>query len=354
MEYQMAFSGRRAINCCFCCRAYIESPNSRSCAVTKPLRILFAVLLLGAVAAQAQPYPNKPVRMVIGFPAGAFTDVMARLLAEHLSAQYGQQVVVDNKAGAASTIAAEIVSKAKPDGYTLLFGHMNSNAVAPALFPKLGYDPAKDFIAITNVAYTSLVLVVTPSLPATDVKSFIALAKSRSVPLRFASSGMGSAQHLAAESFAQQTGVKMNHIPYKGSAQAVVDLISGQVDLNFDGVGSSLQFIRAGKVRALGVATQRRVAQIPDVPTIIESGLPGFTAQSWFGVFAPAATPLDIISKLSDDINGFLKSPEIIKKVADLGGELAPPNTAGEYAKFVQNETARWAKVIRDANIKVD
>lgn len=320
----------------------------------KPVRILLAALLLGAIAAQAQPYPNKSVRMVIGFPAGAFTDVMARLLAEHLSAQYGQQVVVDNKAGAASTIAAEIVSRTKPDGYTLLFGHMNSNAVAPALFPKLGYDPAKDFIAISNIAYTSLVLVVNPSLPATDVKSFIALAKSRSVPLKFASSGNGSSQHLAAELFMQMTGTKMDHIPYKGSAQAVVDLISGQVDLNFDGVGSSLQFIRAGKIKALGVATTRRVAQIADVPTIIESGLPGFTAQSWFGVFAPAGTPPDIVAKLSDDMTGFLKSPEIIKKVAELGGELAPPNTPAEYTKFVQNETVRWSKVIRDANIKAE
>lgn len=316
--------------------------------------LLIAALLIFGGAAHAQPYPNKAVRLVIGFPPGAFTDVMARLLGDYLGAQYGQQVVVDNKAGAASTIAAEFVSKARADGYTLLFGHMNSNAVAPSLFPKLGYDPAKDFVAITNVAYTSLVLVVNPALPASDVKSFIALAKSRAVPLKFASSGNGSAQHLAAESFMQMTGTKMNHIPYKGSAQAVVDLISGQVDLNFDGVGSSLQFIRAGKVRALGVATTRRVAQIPDVPTIIESGLPGFTAQSWFGVFAPTGTPPDIVAKLSDDIVGFLKSPEIIRKVADLGGELAPPNTAAEYAKFVQSETARWAKVIRDANIKVE
>ena len=318
-------------------------------------RLLCAVALaLMALTASAQGYPNKPVRLVIGFPPGAFTDVVARLLAEHLGNLYGQQVVVDNKPGAASTIAADIVSKARPDGYTLLFGHMNSNAVAPALFPKLGYDPAKDFIAVTNVAFVSLMLVVNPALPATDIKTFIALAKSRKEPLRFASSGNGSSQHLAAELFMQMTGVKMIHVPYKGSMQAAVDLISGQVDLNFDGVGSALQFVRGGKLKVLGVATAKRVSLIPDVPTIIESGLPGFTAQSWFGVFAPAGTAPEIVTRLADDINGFLKSPEVIRKVTDIGGELAPPNTPAEYTRFVQNETARWSKVIREANIKAE
>ena len=315
---------------------------------------LLAALLLAAATAGAQPYPSKPIRLVIGFPPGAFTDVMARMLAEYLGNLYGQQVVVDNKAGAASTIAAEIVSKVRPDGYTLLFGHMNSNAVAPALFPKLGYDPAKDFIAVTNVAFVSLMLVTTPTLPANDVKGLIALARSRSEPLRFASSGNGSSQHLAAELFMQLTGTKMIHVPYKGSMQAAVDLISGQVDLNFDGVGSSLQFVRSGKLKVLGVATARRVALIPDVPTIIEAGLPGFTAQSWFGVFAPAGTAPEVVTKLADDINAFLKSPEIIRKVTDIGGELAPPNTPAEYAKFVQNEAARWSKLIRERNIKAE
>ena len=182
----------------------------------------------------------------------------------------------------------------------------------------------------------------------------IALARSRSEPLRFASSGNGSSQHLAAELFMQLTGTKMIHVPYKGSMQAAVDLISGQVDLNFDGVGSSLQFVRSGKLKVLGVATARRVALIPDVPTIIEAGLPGFTAQSWFGVFAPAGTAPEVVTKLADDINAFLKSPEIIRKVTDIGGELAPPNTPAEYAKFVQNEAARWSKLIRERNIKAE
>jgi tripartite-type tricarboxylate transporter receptor subunit TctC len=197
-------------------------------------------------------------------------------------------------------------------------------------------------------------LVVNPALPATDIKTFIALAKSRKEPLRFASSGNGSSQHLAAELFMQMTGVKMMHVPYKGSMQAAVDLISGQVDLNFDGVGSALQFVRGGKLKVLGVATAKRVSLIPEVPTIIESGLPGFTAQSWFGVFAPAGAAAEIVTRLADDINGFLKSPEVIRKVTDIGGELAPPNTPAEYTRFVQNETARWSKVIREANIKAE
>ena len=352
MEYQYVFAvGPRLLR-----PIYMEPSRNQAAnpVFNTAIRILFAAALLLSAVATAQPYPNKPVRLVIGFPPGAFTDVMARMLAEHLGNVYGQQVVVDNKPGAASTIAADIVSKARADGYTLLFGHMNSNAVAPALFPKLAYDPAKDFIAVTNVAFVSLMLVVNPSLPANDVKSFIALAKSRAEPLRFASSGNGSSQHLAAELFMQMTGSKMIHIPYKGSMQAAVDLISGQVDLNFDGVGSSLQFVRAGKLKVLGVATAKRVALIPEVPTIIEAGLPGFTAASWFGVFAPTGTPPEIVARLSDDINGFLKSPEVIKKVTDIGGELAPPNTSTDYAKFVQSETARWSKLIREANIKAE
>jgi tripartite-type tricarboxylate transporter receptor subunit TctC len=307
-----------------------------------------------AVTASAQPYPSRPVHLLLGFPPGAITDAMARLLAQQLTIPLGQQIIVENRAGAAGTIAADVVAKAKPDGYTLLLGHMNSNAVAPALFPQLPYNPARDFAPIGNLAFIDLMLVVPTAFPASDVQGLIALARQRPEQLRYASSGVGSSQQLAAEMFMRYTKTQMTHVPYKGGGQAVIDLIAGHVDLNFDGVATVLPHVRSGKLKPLGVASLHRVTQLPAVPTISESGVPGFEAASWFGVFAPAATPPEIVAKLSDELLKFLKSPDIIRRVSEMGAKLADPNTPAEYGRFVQTETARWAKLIREANIKID
>ena len=240
----------------------------------------------------AQDRPAKPIKLIVGFASGGFTDVAARMIAIDLQKRIGQPVIVDNKAGATGTIGADAVAKAAPDGCTLLLAHQNSNAVAPALFPNLPYNVVKDFTLITLVASTPLLMIVNPAVPANDVTSFIALAKKDKGALRFASSGSGSSQHLGAAQFMMATQTAMTHVPYKGSAQALNDLLSGQVELNFDSPPPTLQFIKTGKLRALGITSAKRSPLLPDVPTMAEAGLPGFEFTQWFGVVARPDYPL--------------------------------------------------------------
>ena len=312
---------------------------------------LLALAFLSPLLASAQAYPDKPVRVLVGFSPGGFTDVLARLLAQKLHERLGQPFVVENKPGAAGTIAADQVAKSKPDGYTLLMGHSNSNSIAPALYPKLPYDIVKDFTPIVLVASTPFTLTVHPSVQATDVKSFIAYANKQ--PLRFASSGNGSGQHLAAEQFMLSTGVKMTHIPYKGSGQAITDLLSGQVELNFESPPNVLQHIKAGKLKILGITSAKRSELLPDVPTIAEQGIAGFEIIQWFPILGPAGMPKPIVDKLNTEINAIMKTPEFLEKVQSQGGTVHG-GTAESLAAYIKTDSAKWDKLVKSANIKID
>jgi tripartite-type tricarboxylate transporter receptor subunit TctC len=292
--------------------------------------------------------------MVVGFPPGGFTDILARQMGERLAPGMGQQIVIDNRSGQAGIIGADIVAKSKPDGYTLLMGHNNSNAVAPSLYPKLPYDVRKDFAPIAQTGSVATLLVVHPSVPARTVKEFIAVAGRTRGQLRVASSGVGSTQHLAIERFKLATGAQMLHVPYKGSGPAVIDLIGGHVDANFDGIGVVLPYVRAGKLRALGVGTLQRIPQLPEVPTFDEQGLAGFESGSWFGVFAPAGTPREVIERWSVALRGLMAQPDFADRILTLGGQLAKPNTPEEFVVFIDREIERWGKIIRAANVRLE
>jgi len=315
---------------------------------------LAAIGIAQAVPVFAQAYPTRAIRMVVGFPPGGFTDILARQIGDRLAPAMGQQIVIDNRSGQAGIIGADIVAKAKPDGYTLLMGHNNSNAVAPSLYPKLPYDVRKDFAPIAQTGSVATVLVVHPSVPARTVKEFIAVAGRSKEQLRVASSGVGSTQHLAIERFKLATGAQLIHVPYKGSGQAVIDLIGGHVDANFDGVGVVLPYIRSGKLRALGVGTLQRVPQLPEVATIHEQGLAGFESGSWFGVFAPAGSPREVIERWSSALRGLLAQPEFADRIVTLGGQLAQPNTPEEFVVFIDREIERWGKIVRAANVRLE
>ena len=307
-----------------------------------------------AHTAAAQGYPARPVRILAGFPPGGGTDVMARILGQKLSEMWGQQIVVENRPGASGTIAADLVAKSAPDGYTLLMGLPNSNVVAPFAFPKLPYDSVRDFTPVVLVSQVSLVLTLYPGVPANDLKSFIALSKTKQ--LRYASSGNGSVQHLSTEQFKFLTGADLQHIPYKGSGQAVVDLMAGQVDLNLDTMPTVLSYIKAGRLKAIAVGATRRTVQLPDVPTIAESGLPGltgFAATNWYGLFAPAGVPREIVAKINADVNRALQAPEVRDKIVNSGGEPLG-GSSEEFAAFVRSEVSKWGKTIKDANIRFD
>lgn len=316
---------------------------------------LLAIALAGCVSlpALAQNYPAKPIRLMVGFAPGGGTDIVARVLAQKLSETWGQQVVVENRAGATGTIAADFVAKSAPDGYTLLMGHVNSNAIAPTLFKKLPYDAVKDFASVTYVGYVPNVLTVHPSLPTKNVKDLIALAKTRAGELTCASSGTGSTQHLALEMFMTLTGTKIIHVPYKGSGQAIVDLVAGQVQMNFDTMPPVLDHIRANRLRALAVTTPKRADQLPNVPTFVETGLKGFEMTNWYGVVAPAAVPRDIINRINADLNKALADPTVRKRLADVGTEIGG-GTAESFDAFIKTEIVKYTKLVKAANVQLD
>src|SRR5215203_3004414 len=285
--------------------------TKEKCMRTTSVCLLAVVSTLMAACASAQQYPVKPIRLLVGFPPGGGTDIVGRVIGQKLSEWWGQQVIVENRAGATGTIAADFVSKAAPDGYTLLMGHVNSNAIAPTIFKKLPYDAIKDFASVTYVGYVPNVLTVHPSLPAKSVKELVALAKSRPGELTCASSGTGSTQHLALELFMTTTGVKIIHVPYKGSGQAIVDLVAGQVLMNFDTMPPVIDHIKSNRLRALAVTTPKRATQLPEIPTLDETGLKGFEMTNWYGIVAPAGVPRDIINKVSADVNKALQDPGV-------------------------------------------
>ena len=318
------------------------------------LLMLASLSVFGTLTAAAQSYPTRPIRMVVGFPPGGMTDVFARQIAERVSPELAQQIIVENRPGASATIGADVVAKARPDGYTILMVHNNSNAIAPLLFAKLPYVAQKDFAPVTLVGWGATVLAVHPSVPARNVREFIDVAKRQNGALRVASSGVGSTQHLALERFMQATATRMVHVPYKGSGQAIIDLVGGQVDANFDGLGTVLPHIRGGKLRALGMGLLQRAPQLPHVPTIDEQGLKGFESGSWFGLFAPAGTPRAIVERWQTLVAKLQQQKDFADRIEMLGGQIVKPNTPDEFAAFVAGDIARWGKIIKAGNIRIE
>jgi len=321
---------------------------------------LFVVLLgLPAMAAaagawvQTSLYPVKPIRFVVPFPPGGPLDTVARALGQAMTMSWGQPVVVDNRPGAGGGIGADIVAKSTADGYTILMGAVSTHAINPTLYAKIPYDPLKDFVPVTQVANVPNVLVVHPSVPAHSVKELIALARAKPGTLNFASGSNGSAGHLAGELFKSMAGVDMVHIPYKGAAPAVTDLLAGQVSLMFDNLASASPLIKSGKLRALAVTTAKRTPFFPELPTISESGLAGFDISTWFGVFAPAGTPPDIVAKLNSELVRILKTPEMRERLAGLGAEPVG-NTSEQFLAYIRSEIPKYAKVIRESGARVD
>jgi tripartite-type tricarboxylate transporter receptor subunit TctC len=316
--------------------------------------VIAALAMAQVGVAFAQNYPTRPIRMVVGFPPGGFTDILARQIGDRLASGMGQPIVIDNRSGNAGIIGADVVAKSRPDGYTLLMGHNNSNAVAPSLYAKMPYDVRKDFAPIALAGHVATILVVHPSVPAKSVKEFIAVARSTKGQLRVASSGVGSTQHLAIERFKLATGVQLIHVPYKGSGPAIIDLVGGHIDANFDGIGGVLPYIRSGKMRALGVGTLQRVPQLPELPTIHEQGIAGFESGSWFGIYAPAGTPAPIIERWSTALRTLLGQADFAERIVALGGQSAKPNTPAEFAAFTDSEIERWGKIVRAANVRLE
>jgi tripartite-type tricarboxylate transporter receptor subunit TctC len=316
------------------------------------VRFVIAALLLGALpwAAQAQSYPAKPVRLVVPFAAGGSTDIIARVLGQKLNEMWGQPVLVDNRAGGSTVIGTEIVAKAPPDGHTLLVTPAPFTIV-PSLAAKLPYDPQKDFEPITLINTTPLVVVVHPGVPAKSVKELAALAKSKPGVLNYGSSGSGGSNHLAGELFNSMAGVKMVHVPYRGNAPALTDLVGGHVDVVFNGLTSALPFIKSGKLRALGVTGLERSSTLPAVPTLDEAGLKGFQAVAWNGLSAPARTPKNVIDKINADVLKVIRAPELVEKLKAEGSDPVG-SSVEQYTRFLREEIAKWNKVIRLANIK--
>ena len=319
---------------------------SARCAVV----LLVAVLLTSADASLAQSYPDKPIRIVVTFPAGGPTDAVARPISQSLSTTWGQPVIIDNRGGAGGIVGTEIVAHSAPDGYNLLIGTAGGMSINPSLHAKLSYDPFKDFAPISMLVINPQILVAHPALAASNVRELVALAKSKPGQLNFASSGTGTATHLGLELFKAATGINVVHVPYKGGAPALTDLIAGQVQLLFISIPSVMPQVKAGRLKALAVSSARRSLSAPDVPTVAESGYPGFEYVNWNALFAPAATPRAIINKLNSEVVKIMRDPDLAQKLVSQGAEPAP-GTPEQLAQYMRVDFDRWRKVIRAAGI---
>ena len=301
--------------------------------------------------ARAQTYPARPARIIVGWPAGGPTDIAARLIGQWLSSRLGQEFIIENRAGNAGNIGTEIVVRAPPDGYTLLVA-VSANTINETLYQKLSYDFLRDVAPVAGIAQFPLVMEVTPSLPVKTVPEFIAYTKANPGRISYASGGIGSPQHVAGELFKLMAGVEMLHVPYRGAAPALIDLIAGHVQVTFDPMLSSMEYIKAGKLRALAVTTSTHSEALPDLPVVADF-LPGFEASFWCGVVLPKNTPVQIIDKLNYEINAGLADPKMRARFADLGGT-GIPGTPAEFGKFLTNDTERWAKVVKFSGAQVD
>jgi tripartite-type tricarboxylate transporter receptor subunit TctC len=317
--------------------------------------VLMSGILCGllASAATGQDYPQKPIRLIIPFAPGGSNDIIGRLLAARLTETLGQQVIPDNRAGAGGSIGAELAARSPPDGYTLVIGHIGTLSVNPTLYKKLAYNPVTDFAPISTIAKVANIMVVHPSVPAKSVQELIALAKQRPGTLTYGSGGTGGAGHLATEYFKLMAKVDITHVPYKGTGPALVDLIAGQTQLVFAGAPGIVGHMKAGRLRALGVSTARRLAVFPDVPTIAEAGVPGYEATQWYGLLTPAGTPAPIVDKLNREIASWVQTKALQERLVADGSE--PFTTKpDEFLAFIKSEIARWAPVIQSAHISVN
>ena len=319
-----------------------------------PAMLLYVAMLAvcGAANAQSGPWPNRPIRMIVPYTPGGYTDYMARTVGQKLSEALGQPIVFDNRPGANSILGADLIAKAAPDGYT--FGTViAAHAVNASLYPQLPYDVLKDFSYVSLLSVAPLIMVLNPAVPANNVKELVALAKAKPGQLNFGSSGTGAAAHLTMEMFKSRMGISMTHIPYKGTAGVLQDTIGGQVNLFFDVVGPLMPHVRAGKLKAIVVTAKERMPAAPDVPTMAEAGVPDFVGGTWAGYIAPAGTPKEIVNRVSGEVQKILRDPAMKEKLAQQGYE-AVGSTPEEYEKFMRDEVAKWAKVIKDAGVKVD
>ena len=316
-------------------------------------KLLLALMVIFAATAGAQNYPTKPIHLVVPFTPGGSTDILARAIGQELTKAWGQSVIIDNVPGAGGSIGADRVAKSQADGYTLLMGHIGTLAVNPSLYPHLPYQPLRDFAPVAWVARVPNVLVVHPSVPAKNVRELVALAKAKPASLSYGSGGNGSAANLATEYFKLQTGTSMVHIPYRGTAPAVTDLIGGQIQVLFTGAPAVLAYVKAGQMRPLAVSSPQRLDSLPDVPTVAESGYKGFEADQWYGVVAPTGTPKDIITKLNTQINVALGT-SVLKARLNSEGAIAAPTTPEAFGTHIKSELERWRPVITSGRVKAE
>jgi len=315
-------------------------------------KLTCVILSCFTLHAFADNWPSKPITFIVPFPAGGGTDAFARPLSAQLTKNLGKQILIDNRGGAGGTVGASIASKAAPDGYTFFMGAAH-HAIAPSIYPKLDYDLEKSFIPMMLVASPPQVIVINPKVPANDLKEFIQLLKKSPGKYNYGSAGNGSSHHLAGELFKMQTKTFITHIPYRGAGPALADLIAGQVDVMFDGLGSSSQHIKSGKIKALAVASEKRVPAFPNVPTATEAGVPGYVVSTWYGLWAPKGTPQDIVDKMQAEVTKAMNSPELSEIWVNNGSET--PNMTGDaFAKFVSADIKRWAVVVKASGAKLD
>ena len=308
--------------------------------------------IAGVAPAAAQDFPTKPINMIVPFSAGGTTDILARIVGQALGNELGQTIIIENKPGAGGNIGGMMAARAPADGYTLFMGTVGTHAINQALYKKMTFDPIKDFAPLSRVANVPNLLVVHPSQPYKTVTELIAYAKAHPGEVNFGSSGSGSSIHLSGELFKSMANVDMVHVPYKGSAPAVTDLLGNQIAIMFDNMPSAIQHVRSGKLRPIAVTTAKRSPELPDVPTIAEAGVPGYEATSWFGLWVPAKTPAPVIEKLHAALAKVLQDPAVAKKIADQGGEVVI-ETPAQFEAFIKSEAAKWGKVVKESGAEV-
>ena len=322
--------------------------------MNKVLKLLAAAAILAIHSlAFAQAWPAKTIKIIVPYPPGGTSDILARALGPKLTEAWGQPVIIENKPGATGNVGADFVAKSPADGYTLLLADIGSLAISPSVFSTLPFDPVKDFAPVVMVAYSPHLLVVHPSVDAKDARDLIAIARAKPDTLNFAVSGIGGANHLAGIDFAQRAGLKWAYIPYKGGSQALTDMVGGQAQVMFNGMLATYPFVKDGKLKVLAISSAKRFSAAPDIPTVAESGMPGFETGSWQGIVAPAATPPEVVNKLHATVMSILSTPEMKDRLDKAGAELRAMSPA-EFGAFIRSEKARWAKVVKDSGQKFD
>ncbi len=316
-------------------------------------RVFLLALAWACLPVHAQTFPSRPVRIVVPFPPGGTSDILARSIGQKLSEEWGQPVLADNRPGAAGNIASENVAKSKPDGYTLYINTVGTHAINPAIYAKLAFDPINDFTPITNLVNLPSVLLVHPSVPVKNVKELIALARKRPNELQYSSAGSGAQPHLTAEMFKSMAGIEILHVPYKGAGPQMIGILSGEVALTFATAPSGVPYVKSGQLRALGVTSANRIPALPAVPTVAEGGVPGYLAVGWNGLIAPAALPAPLTDKIHDAVAKIVRTPEINARLIDLGAEPAL-STPAEFAALIKSEIVKWAKVVKESGAKLD